>query len=183
MKKIFVILLAVSTFSVFAQNGEVNSLPTFQINDETKMVEYTGVIQVPGVSKDSLYDIADKWIINYFKSSSSIMKVEDKEQGVMEGRHGFYLLKKVKDLDVKSDFVGYTFNIQFRDERYKYAVTKINIRKASYYGVENWLEDDDLKNDPQTILYLHQIDKAMKDFVEEMKAGIQPEKPKVEKDW
>ena len=54
MKKISLIFVLFLSVGLFAQKASDIEIPYFPIDEETKLVTYTDVIQVPGVLKDSL---------------------------------------------------------------------------------------------------------------------------------
>ncbi len=180
------LLMTCLPFIAFAQSSKTissYSIPTFKIDSETQMVTYTDVVQIDGVAKDSLYNLAQQWVKKYFKSSTTVMQIQDKEEGIMEGRHSFYVMRDIDGVQTKGDLIKYTFNLRFREGRYKYTVTKINVQKASYYGIENWLNDDEKSSDIEIESYLNQIDEYLQKFIAAMIEGIKPDPLKKEEEW
>ncbi|MBC8046218.1 MAG: DUF4468 domain-containing protein [Fimbriimonadaceae bacterium] len=189
MKKyIAAIWLLTVLSSVYAQSSKsgissMYDIPNFEVDSETQMVVYTNVVSVEGSKKDSLFVYGQRWIKKHFKSVTSIMKVQDPEKGILEGKHSFYVNKDVNGSQTKGELIAYTFSLQFRDGRYKYTITKINVQKASYYGIENWLKDDEKLADETIENYLQQIDEYMKKFITSMEEGIKPIPAKKEDEW
>lgn len=189
MKKILLGIFILSTITTFSQNTKKSNtsslydIPAFEIDSETQMVIYTDVIKVDGSSKDSLYAYAQRWIKKQFKSVTSVMQVQDPDKGILEGRHSFYVNKEVNGVETKGDLIKYTFTLMFRDGRYKYTVTKINVQRASYYGIENWINDDEKLSDEVIESYLNQIDEYLTTFIESMEEGIKPAPKKKEDVW
>lgn len=186
MKKLFLsaILLIPVLLNAQSKNNIVSDLPPFEIDEETSMVVFTDVVPVEGQTKDQLYDLSMEWIRKYYKNSTTVMQVQDKETGVLEGRHSFYVMREVNGQQTKGDLIKYSFKIQLKDGRYKYTITKINVQKAAYYGIENWIKDDEKSSDYEIQSYLEQIYTFFtEDFIPAMEAGIQPAKVKVEEEW
>lgn len=188
MKNLIFLFLVAITANVFAQSGNAYfssqyDIPAFEIDSETQMVIYTDVVKVDGSTKDSLYAYTQRWIKKHFKSVTSVMQVQDPAKGIIEGRHSFYVNKIVNDMETKGDLIKYTFTIAFRDGRYKYTITKINVQKTSYFGIENWLKDDEKLSDETIESYLQQIDDYMQKFITSMQDGIKPIPPKKEEAW
>ncbi|MFN3940430.1 MAG: DUF4468 domain-containing protein, partial [Chitinophagales bacterium] len=159
MKNYFLIITLAIPAWLFAQNKGtlVSDLPPFEFDEETNLVTYTDVVNVEGVNKDNLYDLASDWIRKYYKNSTTVMQVQNKTDGILEGRHSFYVMREVNGLQTKGDLIKYSFKIQCRDGRYKYTITKINVQKAAYYGIENWINDEEKAGDYEIQLYLEQI--------------------------
>jgi hypothetical protein len=67
--------------------------------------------------------------------------------------------------------------------RFKYTVTKINLQGASYYGIENWINDEKFSKDETTVGYLVQIDEFMQKLVGSLETEVKPAAPKKEEDW
>lgn len=189
MKNFFAVLLLLATSLTYAQTsktktlGSMYDIPGFEIDSETQMVVYTDVIKMDDVKKDSLYAYGQRWIKKQFKSTTSVMQVQDPEGGVLEGRHSFYVNKDVNGVATKGDLIKYTFTLQFRDGRYKYTITKINVQKASYFGIENWLNDDEKLSDEVIESYLNQIDEYFQTFIASMTDSIKPAAKKKEDAW
>ena len=186
IKKFFIVFTFLLPGIIMAQSktASVSGLPPFEYDEETKMVIFTAVVPVEGVSKDSLYDLSLDWIRKYYKNSTTVMQVQDKEAGILEGRHSFYVMREVNGQETRGDLIKYSFKIQIKDGRYKYTITKINVQKAAYYGIENWINDDDKSSDYEIQSYLEQIYNFFtEEYIPSMEAGIQPKKVKVEEEW
>lgn len=182
MKKIFFLFAIVASINVYSQKSTIET-PYFPVDEETKLVTYTDVIQVPGVLKDSLYDVAMAWMKIFYKSPSQVIKSQSKEEGTIDIRHQFYLTRKDKNTEVKAGLINYYLTLQFRDGRFKYTITKLNLDGNSYYGIENWINDEQFKKDETTQAYLIQIDKFMMDLIASMESEVKPVVQKKEEDW
>lgn len=183
MKKISLIFVLFLSAGLFAQKASDIEIPYFPIDEETKLVTYTDVIQVPGVLKDSLYDVALAWMKIYYKSPSQVIKSQSKEEGMIDIRHQFYVTRKDKNQEVKAGLINYYLTLQFRDGRFKYTITKVNLEGNSYFGIEKWLNEEAYKKDEYVPGYLVQIDKFMMDLIASMESEVRPVAPKKEEDW
>lgn len=167
-----------------SKHADVSGLPPFEIDEETQMVIFSDVVTVEGVPQDSLYELGMGWIRKYYKNSTTVMQVQDKPGGILEGRHSFYVMREINGQQTKGDLIKYSFKLQFKDGRYKYIITKINVQKAAYYGIENWINDDEKSSDYEIQSYLEQIYAFFtEEFIPAMETAIQPPKVKVEEEW
>ncbi|MBT8194981.1 MAG: DUF4468 domain-containing protein, partial [Bacteroidia bacterium] len=67
--------LVVLFFSVIQfVHAQTASVP---ISDESKLITYTAVVDIPSESKDELYHKAYTWSNTYFKNPSSVIKTKD----------------------------------------------------------------------------------------------------------
>ncbi len=183
MKKIVFSIFLLSGITSFAQKGADVEIPYFPMDEISKMVTYTDVIQVPGVLKDSLYDVAMAWMKIYYKSPSQAIKSQSKEDGIIDIRHQFYVTRKDKNQEVKAGLINYYLTLQFKDGRFKYTITKINLEGTSYFGIEKWLNEEQYKKDENIPGYLQQIDKFMMDLIASMESEVRPLVPVKEEEW
>lgn len=79
------------------------------------------VVQVDSVSKDELFDRAKLWVASTYNSSRNVMQIENKESGHIMGKA---LIRYNSNIFMGSGatqgIIDYTFNIYFKDGRYKY---------------------------------------------------------------
>jgi hypothetical protein len=183
MKKLLLLFTFSASLAAFAQKSADVAVPYFPIDEETKLVTYTDVIQVPGIPTDSLYNVAMAWMKTFYASPSQAIKSQSKEDGIIEIKHQFQLTRTEKGQVVKAGLINYYCTLQFRDGRFKYTITKINLQGASYYGIENWLNDEKFAKDETTVNYLVQIDEFMQKLVGSLETEVKPVAPKKEEDW
>jgi len=183
MKKLLILAGLLGTMTAFAQKGNEVERPAFPIDEESKLVTYTDVIQVPGVLKDSLYDVAMEWMKKFYKSPSQAIKSQSKEEGVIEIKHQFQLTRTDKGQVVKAALINYYLTLQFRDGRFKYTVTKIHVDGPSYLGVEKWINEEQFAKDETITGYLVQIEDFMNKLTASLDAELRPAVPKQEEEW
>ena len=178
--KIFALIssfLLCSTMLIKAQTTAV--APTMPIDEETKKICYTQVVEVKGTMNE-LYKRAIEWFNKQYKNPQDVTKVRDEENGKIQGVHRI----KVYDIDDKGAKTGgreitYTIYLDFKDNKYRYRITDLREIKTSTSPVEKWLDKKLPSYTPQYENYLAQIDKAIKEIIESLKQGM---KPPVKKD-
>lgn len=183
MKKISFIIALFIAISASAQKTAEATMPSFPVDDETGLVTYTEVIQVPGVSNDSLYNLAMKWIKDFYKMPSQVIKSQDQAEGKIEIFHGFQVTRTEKNQTMKAGLIHYYLTLQFRDGRFKYTITKINLEGTKYFGIENWINDEKYAEDEYVPGYLTQIDEFMTRLIDSIDSDIRPKVKKEEEDW
>lgn len=182
MRRLFLALPALLFAAVtFAQQD--TTLDGIVPVDESGKIAWQGVTQVPGQTKGKLYNKGIEWVNSYFPNPSSVTKVRSPEDGLIEGTHSIRLTDDHNGKKVPSKVVNYSFKLEFREGRFRYTITDFNLRAASKFPLERWLEKDgpfyDLNNKP----YLEQIRSTVDDMVDKMNAYItKPDKPE-EDDW
>jgi hypothetical protein len=79
--------------------------------------------------------------------------------------------------------IRYSCKLQFRDGRFKYTITKINLDGTTYFGIENWINDEKYLEDEHVPGYLTQIDAFMMELIASIESEIRPKAVKEEDDW
>lgn len=174
--KIFAASLLMIAFS-FTVKAQAPKMP---IDETTKLITYTGVVNTPG-SKDSLYMRCLEWINSFYKNPTGVTEKRDRENGEFVCKHQFEVYNYDKDgnkIAPAHGMVKYTLNIVFKDGKYRYEITKINLKSASYYPIENWLNESPKHDD-----HLKQVDKFFRDLEASLKKGMTPKAAAKKTDW
>lgn len=110
-------LVAISTNLLTAQD-----LP---IDKKTGTITFTDVVYVDDstTTKDQLYSSAREWFARTFKSSQSVLQMDDKESGKLIGKGNLPIKGGMYLADGRVDF---TISIYLKDGRYKYVITDFN---------------------------------------------------------
>ena len=191
MRKLFVeipVLIFLLTFSVAsAQKNQQPAfvVPAMTINEETKLVTYSGVIEENAV-KDELYKRALKFFNTNYKNPVDVIKKQDEAIGEIEGiaRFTIYNPSDKDGVRPQAGLVSYTINLKMKDNRYKYEITKINWKQASYYGIEKWMDKSSPNYKAIYDYYLVQTDEQMKELTEKLaKAMKQPSVQQKNDEW
>jgi len=177
MKKLGFICLLICLFGMKTSFSQNVKMP---LDSATKLITYSEVVNMTG-TKDSLYQRALKWINTTYKNPNDVTKVRDLPNGKIELIHRIKCTNTLKD-GTKADgpTIQYTLTFNFKEGRYRYTFTKFNLKAASYFPLERWLNPKDpqynVANDP----YLTQLDTEVKEIIKSIKKGMVP--PIVKKD-
>lgn len=185
MRIIALLLMAILPSTLMAQKkGELN-WPPMNVDATTNLITYTDVPEVAGVSAGDLYDRAMAWGNEYFKNFAEKIRKQDKENGELEifARFPFfaYDAKGVKTTS-RQGLAQFTLTIRFRDGRYKYTVTDLNVKAQSYQPLEPWLNRED-PNAANHVYYLTDIDAEIQATVASMKEALAKTAAKGSDDW
>ncbi len=171
-------------FSVNAQKNTEITRPEMPIDEETKIVNYKGVVELSGVTKDELYQRALNFFKSYYKNSSQVIQNADAGSGKIEGKAQFTTQKTLKNgVKAQADMVKYSISIMVKDGKYKYEITKINLQAPSYKPIETYFnENDPMKEEHWNTLT--QADDAFNTLIGFLKEGMEKSTsaPKKE-DW
>jgi len=86
-------------------------------------LSYSEVIQVNDVSKNELFDRAKLWFAISFKSSNSVLQIENKEEGELVGKGFFKYYSNIWSVKhVTEGPIRFTIKIYIKDGRYKYEI-------------------------------------------------------------
>ncbi len=182
--KLFLLIsfLSITGLSVLSAQTTVIA-PKIPFDTVTKLITYTDVITQNGI-KDSLYNRAVHWGNSFFKNFQNVAKVLNKESGKIEGIHMFKVYNAPDKEGVKTEagVVSYSFTIDLKENKYRYTISKLNLKSISYFPLERWLNKKDPSYQPAWEGYLTQVDAYMQDFVKSLKKGML-EAVKVSDDW
>lgn len=124
----FVSVLTTITFS----NGQEKLLDILPLVDG--VVNYSGVIQVDGISKDELYSRAKKWFVITYKSAKDVIQLDDKENGNIIGKGKFGIVYYARE-----PYIDHTISISVKDGRFKYEI--MNMVYSDKQGDKFSIED------------------------------------------
>lgn len=90
MKKLFLIALALMPVLAFAQNKETKKLLAsiegqWQLNDENQL-EYTEVVEIPGVLQDDMFIKAKNYFVYNYNSGKDVIQSEARDRGMIIGK-------------------------------------------------------------------------------------------------
>jgi hypothetical protein len=93
--------------------------PVMPIDPATKLITYEAVVEIPGATKDQLYDRALEWMAKTYQSANDVVQIKDKEQGKLLAKGGIPYVYH----NILSGYVVHTQTIYVKDGRYKYVMT------------------------------------------------------------
>ncbi len=149
------LLLSLTATSLIAQTFEQKGPSKMPYNTATQEFQYTGTITQDSVGKNVLMVRAERWFKTFYKNPSSVIK--EKTDSSIVGKYQFNIFNTSTGNKLSSGFVHYTFKITCRDNQYTYNVTRINLKSASYFGIENWLTPKNKKEEKNSAEYFEQI--------------------------
>jgi hypothetical protein len=165
---LFSILLIVAATSVAQQSAPV------PLDPDSHMITYREVVQQEGL-KDILYDRCAEWVRSYYLSPTSVTKIQDKVNGKIEGTGRFKIYYFLND-DTRMDagVVLYDIKLELRDNKYRYTLNNFQLKAASHFPLEKFLNKSDPAYNPKWDSYLFQVDTTMRSLIVKLKAGMQP---------
>ena len=186
MRLLTLMLLASIPFASIAQKKKDElSWPAMELDASTNLITYSEVPEVAGVSANDLYDRAMQWGNGYYKNFAEKLRKNDKEAGEMEifARFPFFAYdKKGVKTTSRQGLAQYTLKIMFKDGRYKYTVTDLNVKATSYQPLEPWLDRED-PNAENHAYYMTDIDAEIRDVTKSLKEGMASGTKESEDDW
>lgn len=186
MRIMLLMLIASIPFTTQAQkkNNEL-SWPPMEVDAKTNLITYSEVLEVAGASAAELFDRAMKWGGEHYKNFAEKLRKQDKAAGEIEifARIPFYAYDKkgVKTTN-RQGLAQYTLTIMFKDGRYKYTVTDLNMKATSYMPLEPWLDRED-PNAENHSYYLTDIDADIRATIKSLKDAMAVSGEGSEDDW
>lgn len=179
MKNLIVIALAfVFAVPVMAQKKKKDEevqieVPALPYCEETSLISYTGVEQATGTSVE-LYAKALAWMKSYYKNPSEVIRTKDEASGKLEGKARFRIWDEAPDGSTKTQAgnVEYDIYIMCKDGRYKYEVTKIGQKQATFFPAEKWDTANKAEYKRNYASYLVQVDTEMQTLVKSLKEAM-----------
>ena len=178
---LFLILLATSM--AFSQK--------YKIDDDTKLITYSEVIEVQNISKDELYLRANTWLSRAFKSAKAVIDLQDKEAGKIIAKGNISAIIKVPLVGKQeAGIINMTITLQTKDGKYKYTVD--NLQHSRPMGTPgNWASIGPLEQEKAKAgMMVRPSQGEWKDLkedafksIEEMIADLKKAMSKAEKDF
>ena len=149
--------------NLFAQ-GQKSSLP---IDEASKLITYTKVQEMSGAGKDSLYNKAFEWCMNYFVNPADVIREKNQQDGKIVCKARFKVMNPAdkKGVVTEGGVVQYTLNLMFKEGRYKCELTEFNWKQTSYYPCEKWMDTANQYYKPEFETFLTQLDEKAKEII------------------
>lgn len=163
--------------------------PRMPVDEITKLITYTDVVEEPGMNKDTLYNRGLRWFKSYFKNPNKAIKNADAEARVIDGGYTFTIQrpdpasKKTPQPMVDAGLVNFKMKLFCKDGKFKYEVTNMSWQQTSYYPIERWMDKEGKSYDPNFALYLTQTDKYVKEMIKSLETFIETDPLKKKDDW
>lgn len=143
MKKI--ILSGIISLAAWGASAQQYQAPQMPVDADTKLITYTGVVEVPNTTKADLYNRTLAWMNGYYKNPSEVIRERDSVNMKVVAKPRFRIKNEANEKGLQTDagIVQYTLTIAAKDNRFKYTISEINWKQASYFGIEKWVEQKD----------------------------------------
>lgn len=187
MKKIkqLFFCIAFTLLSVSTALGQKET-PKLPIDSSTSKITYSDVVFVDSlVNKQELFSRAREWFAKTYKSSTSVIQMEDKESGIIVGKALMNVYHKALGSNFPSGYINYTISIYIKDGRYKYEIIDFyhtgqyvsGGNRIPDYGIcENMINTKDktmgISYQKTYNYYLYQLDNNIKALIAELKAAM-----------
>jgi len=160
-------------FTLHAQQQTV--VPDLPIDPDTKKIMYRAVIEEKG-STEYLYNKAVEWFSYFYPNPSAIFTVQDKVNGKIEGtgRMKVYFTDEKSGVRLDGGLIIYLIKIELKENKYRYTLTDFNLKAASRFPVEKWMNKADPAYNPQWDSYLYQIDTTMQRLISTLTKKMKP---------
>ncbi len=169
MKTLF-LLQGLLFIHVFSSAQQQKVAPKMPVDETTKLITYTKVVEAEAYNKDTLFTRALDWCNTYYKNPADVIREADSTGDKIVCKARFKISNPADKKEVVTDAgaVMYTLNLEFRDGRYKYEVTEINWKMTSYYPIERWMDTGSDTYKPVYDYYLQQVDEKIKEMLKDL---------------
>jgi hypothetical protein len=158
-------LKSLAFFTLFVSLQPLAAQERIPVDDETNLITYTGVVEVPKTTADTLYARLDKWFRKFYKNPTEVIKNRDDAKRNIEGQHRFKITKpdgqakKGQEPNmVDAGMVLYSITITCREERFRYEITRFIWKQTTAFPAERWMDTEAKGYDPNYAGYLKQLD-------------------------
>lgn len=161
MKYFLLLCMSLNLTSGYSQKTPQTTAPTMPVDPETKLITYSSVVEVPGVAPAELYKRCEAWMMAYYKNPTEVIRERDTASYKIVAKPRFRIANETLEGNAKTDagLVQYTLTVAAREGRFKYTISEINWKQASYFPIERWVEQKDRYK--QNNYYLYQTDSVM----------------------
>jgi len=135
IKTLVVVAMLLVCNSIQAQNK-------YPIDESTKLITYSKVIEIPNTSKADLYSEHWHGQIHIYKNPADVIREKNAEDGKMVCKGRFKLMSEPDKKGFQKDEgnMQYTLTVEAKDGKFRYKLTEINWKQVSYYPAEKWMD-------------------------------------------
>jgi len=184
MKKVIITFTAIifwANINVFSQDATA-IFQKIPVDTITKLITYKEVVNENG-TPDELYVRGIEWINSFYKNPTGVTRTRDPQNHKIIGVAYFKIKKSDKDgLRLDAGEIGYTITLEFRENRYRFELTKYNVKKASHFPLERWMNPKDPQYTADCPDFIEQMDQYSRELIASMKKGMKP-KVTIEDNW
>lgn len=177
LKRLLLAAVLLSTGPLAHAQKEKEAPAVLPIDADTKLITYTGVMEVPDAPKNELYARGKVFFANTFKSAQNVIQADDKEAGLLIGK-GWEQTYVTIMLIPAPEKLWYTVRLSFKDGKYRYSISDFKFEgepsKYNYhptpYEAEKYMQ---AKKDGTPTGNAAKFGKALDDAARAMVASIQ----------
>ena len=114
-------LFSLFLYQSFSQTQQYTA-PKMPVDNETNLITYSEVVDVPGTTKSELYKRTEAWFMSTYKNPSEVIRERDSVNLKIVGKPRFRITNEPNEKGVKTDagLVQYTITVACRDNKCKY---------------------------------------------------------------
>lgn len=170
-----IVMLGFVAFCFTLQAQQQTVTPDIPVDPDTKKIMYRAVIEEQG-SSEYLYNKAIEWFTYYYVNPSAVFTVQDKVNGRIEGtgRMKIYFTDEQSGVRMDGGLIIYLIKIELKENKFRYTLTDFNLKAASRFPVEKWMNKSDPAYNPKWDSYLFQIDTTMQRLVSTLTEKMKP---------
>lgn len=145
------------------------------IDPDSKKIMYRDVVEENG-KPAYLYDKAIEWFGYYYVNPQSVYTVQDKVNGKVEGigRMKISYLDERSGVRRDAGIIQYQLKLEFKENKFRYTITDFNLKAASRFPIEKWMNKTDPAYNSNWDSYLYQVDTVMQRLVSSLKEKMKP---------
>src|ERR1041385_5525182 len=179
------VLLLAATFAVAQVKQQQFNTDNIPVDKISKLITYTDVVPVKGVSSAVLYKRAWNWFNTYYKNPTDVIRENDSTKGIIVGKSRFKISNAPDKQGLRTDagLIMNTIKVSVREGRFKYEITELNQKAASYSPLEPWLDPTSKTYMPAYVGYLEQIDTQLRETIDNLKNAMSTAPPVKKDDW
>ena len=177
MKKLTLILFLSVTFLANAQE-------TIPVDEETGLAKISEVVDAPNSTKAQLFERALAWFGTFYPNPTGVIQSKDPANGEIVGKAQFKITGKDKNgTETYDGQVGYTITLQFKDNKFRYEITRIGWKLASYYDVSKWMDTKDQYYKESYVSYIAQTNAYFEKLQDSLEDAVTTAAPVKKDDW
>ncbi|MEI6434479.1 MAG: DUF4468 domain-containing protein [Bacteroidota bacterium] len=145
------------------------------IDPDTKKIMYRAVVEEPGTPV-YLYDKAIGWFGYYYLTPQSVYSVQDKVNGKIEGFGRMKIYYQDEQAGIRRDAgqISYQIKLELKENKYRFTLTDFNLKGASRFPIEKWMNKSDQAYNTNWDSYLYQVDTTMQRLISTLKEKMKP---------
>ncbi len=182
---IFIVL----SINLYCQSTDMPVLP---IDSLTGKITYTDIVYLDStITKDELFMVGREWMAKSFKSATDVLKMDDKEEGVMVGKGTMPFNSKTMGIEAPMMDLHFTISVYLKNGKYKYEITDF-VLEENMLGMEFFMESfyfreliEPMKrpSKKKSIYFLNQLNENMNILINSLKINMASAKSPNKSDW